>query len=130
MGGETTPQDVANKRRAFAEQVFADYPGRISPEMQKSILKQEVVTGMNPYEAYLAAGQFAFKVVPDLSKWKANEDPFRIIWAQATEPDASQIWMTFENESQFLNEGRTRFRVFFEQGKARHIERVRDGDER
>ncbi len=114
----------AEKRRNFAMQVFKDFPGKITPEIQEKILAQQVVLGMAPYEAYLTAGAFAFKVTADSSKWKPETDPYKVMWAQSLHPDDSQIWMTFENDTQYLGEGKQTFRVYFRGGKALEIEKI------
>lgn len=110
-------------RRSFAEKIFKDEPSKVRQEMQKPILAQQIVIGMSPYEAYLAGGAFAFRVIADLDKWKVNEDPYNIMWAQSTHPDNSQIWMTFKNTSQFSTSIEAVFRVFFQNGKAIEIKK-------
>lgn len=68
---------------------------------------------MTPYDAYLAAGAFTFKVIADTAKWGKNADPYDVMWGQSVRPDESQIWMTFENDTQYPTEGKQFFRVFF-----------------
>lgn len=113
--------DEVDKRMALARQVFLDHPGKIPPQHQAAILAQRVVLGMAPYEAYLAAGQFAFRVIADQTKWPKNSDPYQVMWGQSLHPDGSQIWMTFQTETQYPGEGRIMFRVFFENGIATEI---------
>ena len=48
-------------------------------------------------------------------------DPYKVMWAQSINADESQIWMIFENESQFPNEDKQSFQVFFKNGKAVEI---------
>lgn len=115
---------VNEKRKEYARQVIRDYPDKIAPGIQEEILAQQVVLGMSPYEAHLAAGAFVFKVEADQSKWPKNSDPYKVMWAQLTKPDNSKIWMTFETDTQFPKKGITRFRVFFQQGKAVEIEEL------
>lgn len=118
----------AEKRKKLAIQVFEEYPGKIAPAIQEKILTQEVVLGMAPYEAYLAAGAFAFKVIADPSKWKPGTDPYKVMWAQSLHPDDSQIWMTFESDTQYPGEGKKTFRVYFRGGKALEIEKLERGE--
>lgn len=116
--------DPKQKRRNQILQVFKDHPDKISPAIQEKILAEQIILGMTPYDAYLAAGAFAFKVIADPAKWGKNADPYKVMWAQSTSPDDSQIWMTFENETQYPSEGKQFFRVFFKQGKAVEIEKL------
>lgn len=125
MNDSETPGDV-EQRMELARQVFRDYPDKISAQSQEAILAQQVILGMAPYEAYLAAGQFAFRVIADQTKWPKNSDPYQVMWSQSMHPDGSQIWMTFQTETQYPCEGRTMFRVFFENGKAMEIERLQN----
>lgn len=112
------------RRRNEILQIFKDYPDKISPAIQEKILAGAIVLGMSPYDAYLAAGAFAFKVIADPAKWEKNADPYKVMWAQSTQPDDSQIWMTFENDTQYSAEGKQSFRVFFKNGKAVEIEKL------
>ena len=116
--------DAKLKRRNEALQVFKEYPDKIAPAIQEKILAGEIVLGMTPYDAYLAAGEFAFKVIADAAKWAKNADPYKVMWAQSTNPDDSQIWMTFENDSQYLADEKQTFRVSFKNGKAIQIEKL------
>ena len=115
------------KRLEFAKGVIRDYGDKIPPQIQKDILEQRVTLGMPPYEAHLAAGAFVFKVQADQSKWPEDADPYRVMWAQSTHPDNSQIWMTFETATQFPDKGNTKFSVFFQNGKAVEINALDDG---
>lgn len=112
------------RRRNQVLQVFKDYPDKIAPAIQEKILAEQIVPGMAPYDAYLAAGAFAFKVIADPAKWEKNADPYKVMWAQSVNPDGSQIWMTFENDTQYPLEGKQTFRVFFQGGKALEIEKL------
>lgn len=116
--------DAKQKRREEILQVFKEYPDKISPAIQAKILAEQVVLGMTPYDAYLAAGAFAFKVIADPVKWPQNADPYNVMWAQSTQVDDSQIWMTFQNDTQYSAEKKQTFRVFFKQGKAVEIEKL------
>lgn len=125
MTDATSPED-AEQRMELARQIFRDHPDKISAQSQEAILAQRVILGMSPYEAYLAAGQFAFRVIADQTKWPKNSDPYQVMWGQSMYPDGSQIWMTFQTEMQYPGGERTMFRVFFENGKAVEIERLQD----
>lgn len=123
MSDPTTNSEV-EKRMALAKRIFVEQPGVIPKAHQDAILMQHVVPGMTPYEAYLAAGAFAFRVVADPNKWPAHSDPYRVMWAQSQDPDKSDIWMTFQNDTQYRTEGKRTFRVAFENGRAKSIEQV------
>ena len=112
------------KRRNEVLQVFKDHPGKIVPEIQAKILAQRVVLGMTPYEAHLAAGAFAFKVIADASRWKGNANPYKVMWAQSLHPDNSEIWMTFATDTQYTGEGMKKFKVYFKGGKALTITKL------
>ncbi len=118
---ETKTDSPEEIRRLEAQKVFKEHPDKFSPEIQEKILAQQVVLGMAPYDAYLAAGAFHFKVIADPTKWKGNPDPYQVMWAQSLEPDNSEIWMTFETQTQCPGEGKRRFQVYFKGGKALEI---------
>lgn len=127
---QSTPiskQAAAEKRKAEALEIFKTYPNAVSIELQAKILAQQVDIGMDPYMAHLAAGAFAFKVDADPAKWEGNADPYNVMWAQSQHPDDSQIWMTFETDTQFPGEGEKRFTVYFQKGKAVKIEKLAGG---
>lgn len=84
----------------------------------------KIVLGMTPYAAYSAGGAFAFKVIADPARWEKGADPYKVMWAQSASPDESQIWMTFENDVQYLCEGKQKFRVLFKNGKVIEIEKL------
>lgn len=65
---------------------------------QYAILQGQVILGMSPYDAFLAAGEFTFKVMPDKAVWSDASDPYQVMWAQTMNPDDSHIWMTFGND--------------------------------
>jgi hypothetical protein len=121
--------DPKQKRRNEVLQVFKEYPDKISLAIQEKILAEQIVLGMTPYDAYLAAGAFAFKVIADPAKWEKNADPYKVMWAQSTIPDDSQIWMTFMNGTQYPSDGMVTFRVFFLGGKAVEIKKMQTSPE-
>jgi len=115
---------TADKRKTEALKVFKNYPGKITTKIQEKILAQKVVLGMTPHEAYLAAGEFTFRVIPDKSKWQGNPDPYRVMWSQSVNPDDSDIWMTFANPTQYPDDGLTKFEVYFKGGRALIIKKI------
>ena len=121
ISGTSPIVQLDQKRLEFAKETIQQYGDKISQQTQENILEQRIVLGMSPYEAYMAGGAFAFKVQADPSKWPGNANPYHVMWAQTTRPDNSRIWMTFETTTQFPEKENTRFRVFFEQGKAIEI---------
>ena|ERR1041385_2203772 len=100
----------------------------VTQEHQGMILQQRVLLGMTPLESYLAAGEFAYKVVADQSKWPTKYDPYKVLWAQTSDPDDSEIWMTFQTGTQFPELGIRTFRVHFQRGRAVDIQML--GDEK
>lgn len=119
----------SEQRRQLAMQIFKEHPDKIPLEIQEKILANQVVLGMAPYDAYLAAGAFAFKVIADPAKWKSNADPYQVMWAQSLQPDDSQIWMTFRNDTQYAGEGAVSFRVFCRGGRVLEIEKLKEQSE-
>lgn len=121
---------IVEERKKHALQIFRDHPGKIPLDIQEKILEQQVVLGMAPFDAYLAGGAFAFRVIADGKKWPPNANPYDVMWAQSISPDDSQIWMTFENDTQYPDKGRVQFRVFFRGGKANEIEELVPGEDK
>ncbi len=111
------------KRLEFAKETIRLYGDQIPVDAQKSILEQKIILGMSPYEARLAGGAYFFKVEADSSVWAPNTDPNLVIAKQATHPDSSKIWLTFETATQFATDGFVRFTVYFEKGRAVKIEK-------
>ncbi len=109
---------ISEERKGFALQVFQEHPGKIDAAIKEKILIQQVVEGMIPYEAYLAGGQFSYKIQADRTLWPAGTDPFKVMGAQTLHPDESKISMFFQNDSQFPEEGLQSFRVDFIKGRA------------
>lgn len=123
MSGPNASRDI-EQRMQLARELFAEHPDKFSALVREVILAQRVEMGMSPYEAYLAAGQFVFRVQADPAMWPPNSDPYKVMWAQSLRPDASRIWMTFQTETQFPGAGTAGFRVFFRSGRAVEIERL------
>ncbi|HVA12671.1 MAG TPA: hypothetical protein VNF99_05445, partial [Stellaceae bacterium] len=105
---------ISEKRKQYAAGIMRQFPGKITPVVQQKILTQEVILGMSPYEAHLAAGAFVFKVKPDAAKWPISANPYEVMWCQSIAPDNSEIWMMFETGTQFSKRGLTKFRVYFD----------------
>ena len=117
-----TPEE----RNSYAQTMFAQHPELFPEDRRQSILDGVVLIGMTPFEARLAGGAFAYKVVADKTKWPEQSDPLKVMWAQSMQADDSEIWMIFKNSTQFPGEGECRFRVYFEQGRASKIELLKD----
>lgn len=69
-------------------------------------------------EPYLAAGQGPCQEAADPAKWLTGYDPMKVMWAQAADPDNSEIWMTFQTDRQFPQLGKKTFPVHFQRGRA------------
>ena len=117
-----TPEE----RDSYAQTMFAQHPELFPEDRRQSILDGVVLIGMTPFEARLAGGAFAYKVVADKTKWSEQSDPLKVMWAQSMQADDSEIWMTFKNSSQISGGNETTFRVYFEHGRAVRIEKLED----
>jgi hypothetical protein len=115
---------TSEAHQSSAKAMFATYPQFFPEERRQSILDGVVLLGMTPLEARSAGGAFFYKVSADPKRWPANSDPHKVMWAQSTQADSSEIWMTFKNRSQFLSANDVMFRVYFEQGRAVRIEKM------
>lgn len=111
-------------RLNYAKKVIEQYGAHIPPDIQSAILSQQIILGMPPYEASLAAGRSTYEVEPDPEQWPPNADPNAVIAAQSMHPDKSKIRCIFENETQYPGDGRVKFRVTFRNGRAIKIERL------
>jgi hypothetical protein len=119
---------TAVDRRAYAQTMFEQHPELFPEDRRQSILDGVIVLGMTPFEAKLAGGAFAYKVIVDTTRWPEGVNPLKVMWAQSMQADNSSIWMMFKNSSQYRESGATSFRVCFERGCAKKIERLK-GDE-
>ncbi len=113
-----------DERRIYAQTMFEQHPELFPEERRGAILQGRVELGMTPFEAKLAGGAFAFKVVADQSKWPPHADPYKVMWAQSMLADNSEIWMTFNNTVQFDTAVDCPFRVHFSQGHASSIDKL------
>ncbi|WP_157050622.1 hypothetical protein [Herbaspirillum rhizosphaerae] len=106
--------------------MFTQHPELFPEERRALILSGVVSVGMTPFEAKLAGGAFAYKVVADKAKWPEHSDPLKVMWAQSIQADNSEIWMMFKNSSQFPGRNNAPFRVYFERGRAIKIEKLKE----
>lgn len=83
-----------------------------------------VIKGMNTHEASLAGGAYFYRVIADENVWDKDTDPNIIIKTQSTKPDNSQIWMTFQNTTQYPEKGMQTFQVEFQKGKVVSINNI------
>ena len=113
------------ERQQYAQTMFAQHPTHFPEARRQSILDGVILNGMTPFEAKLAGGAFAYKVVADPLHWPANADPYKVMWAQSIRPDKSEIWMIFNNSTQYPNQGEHQFKVYFEQGQVTKIESLK-----
>ncbi|ACZ12271.1 hypothetical protein [Sulfurospirillum deleyianum] len=116
---QTEQQTTRETKVAHA---IVSYPELFPQTIQDAVIKGEITLGMNPYQAHLSGGAYAFRVIADPKHWKDDADPYRVIQAQTLHPDDSQIWMTFQNETQYPTEGLQAFQVTFQQGKVVDIQ--------
>ena len=115
-------ESAERERLQAAREYLAKKPGTVRAGFETAILAQRVVEGMCPTEAQLAAGRFFYSVKND-EKWPSGTNPLRIINSQCSEPDDSEITMTFMTRTQFDDRRPTIFKVFFKTGRAVSIER-------
>ncbi|MGE3612527.1 MAG: hypothetical protein AB7G20_03450 [Sulfurimonas sp.] len=85
---------------------------------------KKITIGMNTNEASLAGGAYFYRVIADEDVWDKDTDPNIIIKTQVTKPDNSQIWMTFQNASQYPDKGLQTFQVEFQKGKVVDIKNI------
>ncbi|AFV96912.1 MULTISPECIES: hypothetical protein [unclassified Sulfuricurvum] len=90
----------------------------------QSLSKKQITLGMNTIEASLAGGAYFYRVIADEEVWDKDTDPNIIIKTQATQPDNSQIWMTFQNATQYPEKGVQTFQVEFQHGKVISINNI------
>ncbi len=90
----------------------------------QALSENQITLGMNTNEASLAGGAYFFRVIADENVWDKDTDPNIIIKTQVTKPDNSQIWMTFQNETQYPDKGLQTFQVEFQKGKIVDIKNI------
>lgn len=113
------------RRTKEALRVFAEQPNVFAPEIREAILANRVILGMTPYDVHLAVGAFCFRVVADPRHWLDGANPWDVMWAQTSHPDASEILLVFDSttqESGHSQPGLRRYQVFIRNGKAQSIE--------
>ena len=96
----------------------------IKKQIKQRIQQGIIIEGMNTYEASLAGGAYFFRVIADEEVWDKDTDPNIIIKAQVESPDNSQIWMTFQNSTQYHEKGIQTFQVEFQKGKVVDIKNI------
>lgn len=115
---------LLSERQNYAETMFKLHPELFPEARRDAIRKGVVIVGMAPFEARLAGGAFAYKVIADKAKWPDGIDPLKVMWAQSMQADDSEIWMIFRNDTQFSEGNDVSFKVHFEKGCAVSVERM------
>lgn len=113
-----------NKRLEYFKKVQEQTPDDYRKQYTQTIVNGVVVKGMTPYEAYLAGGQFAYKVSADEEVWPAGSDPMRVMWMQTHQPDNSEIIMSFKNSTQFKSDEPVAFKAVIEQGLVIRVKKI------
>lgn len=116
-------ENIKNDRLEYFKRVQEQNPEDFRKEYTITIQKGIIVEGMTPYEAYLAGGQFAYKVTADKAVWPEGSDPMRVMWMQTHKPDNSEIWMMFNNQTQYKSKKPIPFRILVDKGVVIHIEK-------
>lgn len=131
QASNTSAMVELKSEQASAEQTRLNYfhevqqqtPEDFRASFTSTIKAGVIVKGMTPYEAYLAGGQFAYKVSADEKVWPAGSDPMRVMWMQTHKPDNSEIWMMFNNHTQYKSTISIPFRVIVDKGLVVNIEK-------
>ncbi|MDD4855917.1 MAG: hypothetical protein PHQ22_10170 [Sulfuricurvum sp.] len=84
----------------------------------------QITIGMNTHEASLVGGAYFYRVIADEDVWDKDTDQNIIIKTQVIKPDNSQIWMTFQNTTQYPDKGLQTFQVEFQKGKVVDIKNI------
>ena len=113
-----------DERMKKISEMMEKHPEYFPKPMQDAIKQGKVVEGMTPHQAHLAGGAYFFRVIPDPEFWEQDADPYIVMQAQSTRPDKSQIWMTFQNTTQYSGTGIQTFQVTFEQGKVTDVKNI------
>ncbi|MEY4765195.1 MAG: hypothetical protein RI907_1868 [Pseudomonadota bacterium] len=117
---------TTQERHDYAQEMFDKHPELFPEERRAAILAGIVTLGMAPFEAKLAGGAFSYKVTADATVWPPHSDPLKVMWAQSQKADASEIWMSFRNLTQFQDGQEHAFRVHFAAGRAVSIDPLDD----
>jgi len=96
-------------------------------DIKQNIEQRQIIKGMNTFQAGLAGGAYFFRVIADPDIWEKDIDPNIVIRVQVNKPDNSQIWMTFQNNTQYKEKGKQTFQVTFEQGKVIDVTKITGG---
>lgn len=114
------------ERLDYFKKVQEQTPDDYRKQYTQTIINGVVVKGMTPYEAYLAGGQFAYRVSADEEVWPAGSDPMQVIWMQTDQPDNSEIIMMFNNSTQYKSTTLIPFRAIVDKGLVISIEKQSD----
>ncbi len=106
------------------KKMMEDNPEQFTEDIKQNIERGKVVNGMNTLHSSLAGGAYFFRVIADPDVWEKEIDPNIVIRAQVNKPDNSQIWMTFQNATQYKEKEIQTFQVAFEQGKVTDIKKI------
>ena len=106
------------------KKMMEDNPKQFTEDIKQNIEREKVANGMNTLHASLAGGAYFFRVIADPNVWEEGIDPNIVIKAQVNKPDNSQIWMTFQNATQYQEKEAQTFQVRFEQGKVIDIKKI------
>jgi len=116
---------TTDERVNYIKKMFHENPELFKNNSLSLILQGIIETGMTPFEAKLAGGAFAYKVIADPSRWPEHSDPLKVMWTQSLLPDNTKIWMTFKNTTQFSSKSDCIFQVYFVYGRAAKIEKMK-----
>ena len=116
-------EDGRARREKEALQGFGAHPEYFPEHIRKAILSNRVIIGMPPYDVYLAAGAFSFKGNAD-PKWPNGFDPWKVMWAQTQQPGQSEIWLTFESDTQLPEQNGQHLRAHVQNGKEKTFEHL------
>ena len=106
------------------KKMMEDNPEQFTEDIKQNIEQGKVVNGMNTLHASLAGGAYFFRVIADPDIWEKDIDPNIVIRVQVNKPDNSQIWMTFQNTTQYKEKEAQTFQVRFEEGKVLDIKKI------
>jgi len=106
------------------KKLIKDNPEQFPKDIKQSIEQEKIINGMNTFQASLAGGAYFFRVIADPDVWQKDIDPNIVIKAQINKPDNSQIWMTFQNTTQYQKKEKQTFQVRFAQGKVIDIKNI------
>lgn len=115
---------LSDEDQAEARQMFKEHPHMFPEQNRPAILAGRIVVGMSPLETKLAGGGFTYQIKADPKRWPAQTHPMAVLGAQSTEPDDSEIVLTFRNRTQYPGQPQTTFQVEFFKGRVSNIQPV------